>query len=102
LDPLNDLPIFRPRFGKRRGRGARGRSGSFRNEVLARVTLYGGRRRRGAAGPLRAEAHRPDARRVVIKARVVRLTANGAKAAALHLRYIEREGVEKDGSKGVL
>jgi type IV secretory pathway VirD2 relaxase len=32
----------------------------------------------------------------------VRLTASGAKAAALHLRYIERDGVEKDGSKGVL
>jgi hypothetical protein len=39
---------------------------------------------------------------VVIKARVVRLTAYGAKAAALHLRYIERDGVEKDGSKGEL
>jgi type IV secretory pathway VirD2 relaxase len=49
---------------------------------------------------LRAKAHRPDARRVVIKARVVRLGAGGAKAAALHLRYIERDGVEKDGSKG--
>jgi type IV secretory pathway VirD2 relaxase len=33
---------------------------------------------------------------------VVRLTAYGAKAAALHLRYIERDGVEEDGSKGVL
>jgi type IV secretory pathway VirD2 relaxase len=33
---------------------------------------------------------------------VVRLSAGGAKAAALHLRYIERDGVEKDGSKGVL
>jgi len=30
------------------------------------------------------------------------MTASGAKAAALHLRYVEREGVEKDGSKGVL
>ena len=39
---------------------------------------------------------------MVVKARVVRLTASGAKAAALHLRYIERDGVEKDGSKGVL
>jgi type IV secretory pathway VirD2 relaxase len=26
----------------------------------------------------------------------------GAKAAVLHLRYVERDGVEKDGSKGVL
>jgi type IV secretory pathway VirD2 relaxase len=60
------------------------------------------RRRPASAGPLRAEAHRTDARRVVIKARVVRLTASGAKAAAMHLRYIERDGVEKDGSKGVL
>jgi type IV secretory pathway VirD2 relaxase len=102
LDPSDDLPIFRPRFGKRAGRGARRLSGSLRNDVLARVSLYGGIRRRASAGPLRAEAHRPDARRVVVKARVVRLAGRGAKAAALHLRYIERDGVEKDGSKGVL
>jgi type IV secretory pathway VirD2 relaxase len=30
------------------------------------------------------------------------MNASGAKAAALHLRYIERDGVEKDGSRGVL
>jgi type IV secretory pathway VirD2 relaxase len=70
--------------------------------LLARISLGGGVRRRSASGPLRAEAHHPNARRVVVKARVVRLTANGAKAAALHLRYIERDGVEKDGSKGEL
>jgi type IV secretory pathway VirD2 relaxase len=38
---------------------------------------------------------------VVVKAHVVRMNPRGAKAAALHLRYIAREGVEKDGSKGV-
>jgi type IV secretory pathway VirD2 relaxase len=43
-----------------------------------------------------------DARRVVIKAHVARLTATGAKAASLHLRYIQRDGVEKDGTKGLL
>jgi type IV secretory pathway VirD2 relaxase len=59
-------------------------------------------RRRASTGRLHGEAHRPDARRVVIKARVVRLTAYGAKAAVLHLRYIERDGVEKDGAKGEL
>ena len=37
---------------------------------------------------------------MIIKAHVARMTAGGAKAAALHLRYIERDGVEKDGSKG--
>jgi type IV secretory pathway VirD2 relaxase len=29
------------------------------------------------------------------------MNARGAKAAALHIRYIERDGVEKDGSKGL-
>jgi type IV secretory pathway VirD2 relaxase len=74
----------------------------LRSEVLAHVSLHGGARRRASTGPLRAEAHRSDARRVVVKARVVRLTAYGAKAAAMHLRYIERDGVEKDGAKGAL
>jgi type IV secretory pathway VirD2 relaxase len=47
---------------------------------------------------------RPTAqtRRVVIKARFVKLGRNGATAAALHLRYIQREGVERDGRAGVL
>jgi type IV secretory pathway VirD2 relaxase len=102
LDPDDDLPIFRPRIGKRAGRGVRARGGSLLQQVLARVSLYGGVRRRASTGSLRAEAHRTDARRVVVKARVVRLTAYGAKAAAMHLRYIERDGVEKDGSKGAL
>jgi hypothetical protein len=102
LDAIDDLPIFRPRLGKRAGRGARAGPRTFRNALLAQVALRGGLGRRRSAGALRAESHRPDARRVVIKARVVRLTAYGAKAAALHLRYIERDGVEKDGSKGVL
>jgi type IV secretory pathway VirD2 relaxase len=39
---------------------------------------------------------------VVVKVRVVRMTAYGAKAARLHLRYIERDGVDRDGSRGVL
>jgi type IV secretory pathway VirD2 relaxase len=43
-----------------------------------------------------------DARRVVVKAHVARLGPGGAKAASLHLRYIQRDGVEKDGSQGVL
>ena len=102
MDANDDLPIFRPRFGKRAGWGTGASPRTFRNTLLARVALRGGVGRRRSAGALRAAGHRPDARRVVIKARVVRLTAYGAKAAALHLRYIERDGVEKDGSKGVL
>ena len=50
-----------------------------------------------AVHPLQARA-----RRVVVKAHLLRMGPTGAKAAALHLRYIERDGVEKDGSKGML
>jgi type IV secretory pathway VirD2 relaxase len=91
-------------MGRGRRAPSRDGSGSFRSALLAR--LGRGRVAWGhAAGPRRraySKAHRPDARRVVVKAHVVRLTARGARAAALHLRYIERDGVEKDGSKGVL
>jgi type IV secretory pathway VirD2 relaxase len=102
LADREELPIFRPRFGKRSRRAPPGGSGSLRNAVLALM-------RRGVRGPGRGggrvgnlDARRPGARRVVVKAHVVRLTATGAKAASLHLRYIERDGVEKDGSKGIL
>ena len=92
---------FRPRIGKRTRRGADGPGGPLlRSEVLLGSALDGGVRRRASAGPSARRGASPDARRVVVKARVVRLTAYGAKAAALHLRYIERDGVEKDGSQG--
>lgn len=41
-----------------------------------------------------------NARRVVIKSRFVVLKRAGAKAVSAHLRYIEREGVTRDGRKG--
>src|SRR6185295_5891281 len=40
------------------------------------------------------------ARRCVVKVRYVSLTSGGAKAARAHLAYIERDGVERDGSQG--
>ena len=101
MDSRDDLPSFRPRMGKRPSRGSQGGRRSFRGQLLARLSGAGLRQASNADGA-GARAHRPDARRVVIKAHVVRLTASGAKAAALHLRYIERDGVDKDGSKGAL
>jgi type IV secretory pathway VirD2 relaxase len=105
MDPIDDFPIFRPRLGARSGRSSERGSGSLRNGVLAAM-----RGKRLALGPRRPAgrsriAVRPpvnDARRVVIKAHYVRMTSSGAKAAALHLKYIERDGVERDGSRGVL
>jgi len=92
-------------MGRGRRAPSRDGSGSFRGAVLARIGRGRVARGRAAAGAGRraySKAHRPDARRVVVKAHVQRLTARGAQAAALHLRYIDRDGVEKDGSKGVL
>ena len=40
------------------------------------------------------------ARRVVIKARYVVLKQAGARSVETHLRYVEREGVDRDGGKG--
>jgi type IV secretory pathway VirD2 relaxase len=87
------LPIFRPRMGGGRRPKDRIGSTSLRNAVLANL------RRPPRHSGVRLGA---GARRVVVKAHLLRMNASGAKAAALHLRYIERDGVEKDGSKGML
>jgi type IV secretory pathway VirD2 relaxase len=100
----DDLPIFQPHFGKDRRVTARSGNGSLRNAVLAaaRGSLRRAAARRTARARIAVRPPRPRDRRVIVKAHVQRLTAGGAKAAALHLRYIERDGVEKDRSKGVL
>ena len=72
---------------------------SFRNAILARIR---GGTRRGARSPAPVHPLQARARRVVVKAHLLRMGPTAAKAAALHVRYIERDGVEKDGSKGML
>jgi type IV secretory pathway VirD2 relaxase len=96
----DDLPIFRPRMGGGRRPKDRIGSSSLRNAVLASARRM--RRASAAVSSAAAARLRAGARRVVVKAHLVRMNASGAKAAALHLRYIERDGVERDGSKGVL
>ncbi len=84
----------------RGGRGSTPRGGSarLRNALLSCVPR--GARRHGPR--LQVTGLGAGTRRVVVKAHVARLGGRGARAAVLHLRYIERDGVEKDGSKGVL
>ena len=103
----DEFPIFRPRFGRRQNAADRARSSRFRSALLASVHAAGGIVRRRAptrAGRTGVAVRMPTehSRRVVVKVRVVKMTQYGRKAAALHLRYVERDGVEKDGSKGVL
>lgn len=89
------------RNGKTNGRfNARGRGA----EVVASLPRHGAEWPRGGAGQLRS-------RRVVVKARVVKLNPQHAsrggtrrgvasKAVDAHLRYLERDGVTRDGAKG--
>jgi type IV secretory pathway VirD2 relaxase len=99
-DRLGD---FRPRIG-RTDRG-RDRVASSPLRVAALVRRGHGRLGARAAAklaPVAGFGPRHNARRVVVKAHVQKLGSHGAQAAARHLRYIEREGVEKDGSPGRL
>ncbi len=89
------------RVGRGNGRfNARGRG----VKVVASFPRDGGEWQRDAAGRFRA-------RRVVVKARVVKLNAQRtmpaqrthgitSKAVDAHLRYLERDGVTRDGEKG--
>jgi len=64
--------------------GARIARGSAVARLLASTPGYAGRR----------------ARRVVVKARIVKLAGKGAKAAAAHLRYLQRGGTTREGERG--
>jgi type IV secretory pathway VirD2 relaxase len=41
-------------------------------------------------------------RRVVVKARIVRLAGRGARTAVAHLRYLQRDGTTREGERGSL
>jgi hypothetical protein len=65
----------------------------------------GGTRKRPARQqPGRVAVREPHSlsRRCVIKSRYVPMTVSGRKLAARHLAYLERDGVERDGSPGRL
>ena len=101
------------------GRIAKGRP--FRQEVRKALNLAGGAKRnpgrrarrfdgsrigRGSAsGRILGASNRhsgPRSRRVVVKARIVRLAGSGANAAAAHLRYLQRDGTTREGERGTL
>ena len=98
------LAAFRPRIGRSDRARERVASSPYRVATLVHRG-HGGLR---AKTMLRLAPNgafwtsRAGVRRVVVKAHVQKLGGRGAQAAARHLRYIERDGVEKDGSPGVL
>jgi type IV secretory pathway VirD2 relaxase len=111
---------FKPKLGKIRARGSK-RGRKYLHRVLQVIALAGGARSgsperranfhgsqigRGASiGRMLATRDRYAAfrsRRVVVKFRIVKLAGNGIKGAHAHLRYIQRDGVTRDGHPGEL
>jgi hypothetical protein len=113
---------FVPRLGRIRSRGSSKRDKSYLRRVLRAVALAGGRARGGTAkqrsgfqgnrigrgagvGRILASRDRYAAfraRRVVVKTRIVKMVGKGLGAARLHLRYIQRDGVTREGAPGEL
>ena len=107
---------FTPRLGKIRALGSK-RGSKYLHQVLRAVALAGGKRMSGkrrfsgsrigrgaGAGRVLAGASY-DAlrgRRVIIKSRFVRIKAKGLQGARMHLRYIQRDGVTREGQPGEL
>jgi len=102
---------FELRPGRIRSRGAGGpktfvgealaaaqRAGGLHRSSASRTSVFGRGRASGLAASRSLGAR---ARRVVIKARVVR-HAPGRAPLALHLKYLQREGVTQDGERGRL
>jgi type IV secretory pathway VirD2 relaxase len=103
-DDLLDLPTFRPRIGRR---NKQDRDAKLYVAVMRRLARVASPWRSGGghSRPGRQARHDtgslPDfARRCVVKAHYV--PVRGAGTGASHLGYIERDGVEQDGSKGRL
>ncbi len=102
LGKIRSQPIKAPKSFRSRALRSAGRAGGLkmsggnpspaaskrgRGSGVARVVTSGSRRGAGR-------------RRVVIKARYVKLAGNGRDAAAAHLKYIQRDGVTREGTPG--
>lgn len=107
---------FKPRLGKIGSRGSKAGK-RFAGQVRAAINRAGGRSGRGgrftgsrigrggaAAAVLRARDRHAAfrQRRVMVKARVVKLAGKAVEAARAHLRYLQRDGVTREGEAGEL
>lgn len=108
---------FQPKLGRIRSTRA-GTEKSYLQRVLHSAARAGGRyaktnrafdgsrigRGAGVARVLRSRDRYAAfrSRRVAVKARIVKLAGKGLAAARAHLRYIQRDGVTRDGQPGSL
>jgi len=118
LSSMSDVDDFEIWLGRI---GGSGRSADlFTNRVRRAVNLAGGMRRarggrasgftgarigRGSSiGTVLASRRRSDplARRVIVKASIVRLGQKGLARASAHMRYLQRDGTTRSGERGHL
>jgi type IV secretory pathway VirD2 relaxase len=109
---------FEPRLGKIRGTSGK-QARTYLQRVLQSAALSGGSNSAAGAGRFHGNRIGRGAgvgrvlaardryasfrvRRVIIKTRIVPFKGQGLKAAKLHLRYIQRDGVTRDGQPGEL
>lgn len=115
----DDEDGFEPKVGPPKSRG-RAQPSKFISRVVKQTSRAGGlvaRSLKGSrpraskrknfgrgqvAAQLLANSLGPRSRRVAIKVRTVNLRKASARSTELHLRYIEREGVTRDGGRGHL
>lgn len=103
----NDDDRFRVRPGAPKQRGD-----AFINQVLRQASKAGAKVAKAGSRPgsrlgrghvaarFTGASQTAGARRVTIKTRLVHLAKAGARSTATHLRYIEREGVGREGEPG--
>ena len=93
-----------PRFISRVVKASSKGGGSFGNRAPGRRARCGGAGagRGHAAAQLAGRGLDQRARRVVIKTRLVNLRRASARSTQKHLRYIERDGVTREGGRGQL
>ena len=111
----DDFELWLGRIGDR-GRGSGKR---FANRIRQAAQLAGGSRARGGArkfdgsrigrgagaGRVLSSGRRyrgPTARRVVVKASIVKLGRKGLARATAHMRYLQRDGTTREGERGAL
>ena len=110
---------FEPKLGKIRSRSlpqstflrqvqkTLGRTSGLSRRISGRKSRFDGSRIGRGSGAGRFLASRDHysalrSRRVVIKARLIRLAGSGLNGAKAHLRYLQRDGVTRDGAPGDL
>lgn len=112
---MADDEAFEPKLGRIGARDRR-RTRKYLHLVLAAANLAGKRRapsafrgnrigRGSGVGRLLASRGAGSVllrRRVIIKSRIVRLTAKGLAGARAHMRYLKRDGVTREGQPGQL